>query len=213
MNFSNRYMVHKILAALLGVLFVGVGVAFNNCAGLGNDPVGIVYDGIRNAAGLSAGQLGMASNVVNISLVAVLWVIGRRYISIGTIIYFLPYGFFVSLGECIYRALVHTETMVVRIGFCVAGSLILYLGVAIFIVVDIGVDPFTGIVLVICDKIKKEYRYVKIGFDISMIILGTVLGGTLGAVTVITALTGGPVVQFYKNRIERLFWIEKMERG
>lgn len=100
-----------------------------------------------------------------------------------------------------------------RLYVLIQGVLFVGVGVAIFIVVDIGVDPFTGIVLVICDKIKKEYRYVKIGFDISMIILGTVLGGTLGAVTVITALAGGPVVQFYKNRIERLFWIEKMERG
>ncbi len=213
MNFSSRNMAKKILAAVVGVFFIGVGVAFNNCAGLGNDPVGIVYDGIRNTAGLSTAQLGMASNAVNIFLVLLLWVIGRRYISIGTIIYFLPYGSFVSIGERIYRALAHTETITVRIGFSVVGCLLLYLGVAIFIVVDIGVDPFTGIVLVICDKIKKEYRYVKIAFDISMILLGTVLGGTLGIVTIVTALTGGPVIQFFKERIEWLFRVEKLERG
>lgn len=213
MNFSSRNMANRILAAILGVFFVGVGVAFNNCAGLGNDPVGIVYDGIRNAAGLSAEQLGMASNVVNILLMLVLWGIGRRYISIGTIIYFLPYGFFVSIGERIYRMLVHADTLAVRVGFSIIGCLLLYLGVAIFIVVDIGVDPFTGIVLVICDKIKKEYRFVKIAFDISMILLGTVLGGRLGVVTIVTALTGGPVIQFFKNQIQWVFPLERTERG
>lgn len=213
MNFSSRNMANRILAAILGVFFVGVGVAFNNCAGLGNDPVGIVYDGIRNAAGLSAEQLGMASNVVNILLMLVLWGIGRRYISIGTIIYFLPYGFFVSIGERIYRMLVHADTLAVRGGFSIIGCLLLYLGVAIFIVVDIGVDPFTGIVLVICDKIKKEYRFVKIAFDISMILLGTVLGGRLGVVTIVTALTGGPVIQFFKNQIQWVFPLERTERG
>lgn len=213
MNFFSREMINKILAAVLGVFFVGVGVAFNNCAGLGNDPVGIVYDGIRNAAGLSAEQLGVASNIVNISLVLALWWIGRRYISIGTIIYFLPYGFFVSIGERIYRVLVHADTMAVRIGFSVMGCLLLYLGVAIFIVVDIGVDPFTGIVLVICDKIKKEYRFVKIAFDIAMILLGTVLGGTLGVVTVATALAGGPVIQFFRNQIQWVFLPGRTERG
>ncbi|MCI5872613.1 MAG: hypothetical protein PUJ55_15560 [Clostridiales bacterium] len=213
MNFSSKDMGNKILAAIVGVFLIGVGVAFNNCAGLGNDPVGIVYDGMRNAAGLSVEQLGMASNAVNIFLVLLLCVIGRRYISIGTIIYFLPYGFFVSIGERIYRMLLHTETMAVRIGFSVLGCLLLYLGVAIFIVVDIGVDPFTGIVLVICDKVKREYRFVKVAFDISMIILGTALGGTLGVVTVATALTGGPVIQFFKSRIQWLFQVEKTERG
>jgi hypothetical protein len=42
---------------------------------------------------------------------------------------------------------------------------------------------------------------VKIGFDLTMIVLGTVLGGKLGAVTIVTALTAGPVIQFFSN-----FW-------
>lgn len=213
MNFSNKELTKKILAAVLGVFFIGVGVSFNNCAGLGNDPVGIVYDGIRNAAGLSAAQLGRASDAVNICLMLVLLLTGRRYINIGTIIYFLPYGFFVSIGKWIYSVLVHTDALSVKIGFSILGCLLLYLGVAIFIVVDIGVDPFTGIVLVICDKVKKEYRFVKVVFDISMILLGTALGGKLGVVTVVTALTGGPVIQFFKSRIQWFFQMEQTERS
>lgn len=212
MKFFEKYPVSKMLAALLGVAFVGIGVAFNSCAGLGNDPVGIVYDGIRNAAGLNAAQLGMASNIVNFSLVGLLLIIGRRYISVGTLIYFVPYGFFVSAGERIYSALVLENTLALSILFSILGCLLLYLGVAIYIQVDIGVDPFTGVVLVICDKVKKEYRIVKVVFDISMIILGTVLGGKLGAVTVVTALTGGPVIQFFKGCIQRVFY-EKGQKG
>lgn len=213
MKFSDKKIGTKVLAAIAGVFLVGVGVAFNNCAELGNDPVGIVYDGIRNAAGLNAQQLGMASNIVNIFLMILLWFIGRKYISIGTMIYFLPYGVFVSIGECIYHMLVHTDVIAVRIGFSVLGCLLLYLGVAIFIVVDIGVDPFTGIVLVICDKIQREYRLVKVIFDISLIVLGTVLGGKLGIVTIVTALTGGPIIQFFRGRVQTLFRIENAERG
>lgn len=208
MRFFEKYPVRKMLAALLGVAFVGIGVAFNSSAGLGNDPIGIVYDGIRNAAGLNAAQLGMASNIVNCSLVLLLLVIGRRYISVGTLIYFIPYGFFVSIGEHIYSALVPANTMPVSIGFSVLGTLLLYLGVAVYIQVDIGVDPFTGVVLVICDKVEKEYRIVKVIFDISMIILGTVLGGKLGVVTVVTALAGGPTIQFFKGCIQRIFSAE-----
>lgn len=207
MSFFEKYPVSKILAALLGVAFVGIGVAFNSCAGLGNDPVGIVYDGIRSTAGLNAAQLGMASNIVNFSLVGLLLIVGRRYISVGTLIYFIPYGFFVSAGERIYSALVSENTLMISILFSILGCLLLYLGVAIYIQVDIGVDPFTGVVLVICDKVKKEYRIVKVVFDISMIILGTVLGGKLGAVTVVTALTGGPVIQFFKGCIQKVFYV------
>jgi len=213
MNFFNKYTGKKILAAIIGVFLIGVGVAFNSCAGLGNDPIGIVYDGIRSAAGLSAAQLGMGSNIVNVSLVILLLIVGRKYISLGTVIYFVPYGFFVSVGEHIYSALVQSESMMVRAGFSVAGCLLLYLGVAIYIVVDMGVDPFTGIVLVICDKVKKEYRVVKVLFDISMIVLGTVLGGKLGVVTVVTALSGGPIIQFFRGYVQRVLQVEAVERG
>ena len=201
MNFFNKYAGKKIFAALLGVFLIGVGVAFNSCAGLGNDPIGIVYDGIRSAAGLSAEQLGMASNMVNVFLVVFLLFIGRKYISLGTVIYFVPYGTFMSVGERIYSSVVQTESVMTQVGFSVLGCLLLYLGVAIYIAVDMGVDPFTGIVLVICDTLGKEYRIVKVIFDITMIVLGTLLGGKLGAVTVVTALAAGPVIQCFKGMI------------
>ena len=92
---QGKVTAKSVLIALIGILLVGVGVAFNNCAGLGNDPVGIVYDGIRNVTGMGAEQLGLASNIVNLSLALLVFFTGRKYISVGTLVYFLPYGFFV----------------------------------------------------------------------------------------------------------------------
>ena len=202
---QGKVTAKSVLIALIGVLLVGVGVAFNNCAGLGNDPVGIVYDGIRNVTGMGGEQLGLASNIVNLSLALLVFFTGRKYISVGTLVYFLPYGFFVELGILLYQFLApETGGLAVQIAFSVVGCLLLYLGVAVYITMDIGVDPFTGIVLVIRDAVKKEYRIVKIIFDITMIILGTVLGGKLGAVTIITALTAGPVIQFFSGELHRL---------
>lgn len=79
----NNRKIGKLVLALAGIILVGTGVAFNAAAALGNDPVGIVYDGIRSAAHLSAQQLGMASNVVNLVLVCVIFFLGRRYVNIG----------------------------------------------------------------------------------------------------------------------------------
>ena len=59
----------KLLLAIVGILLVGTGIAFNAAASLGNDPIGIVYDGLRNVLGLSAQQLGMASNFVNFATI------------------------------------------------------------------------------------------------------------------------------------------------
>ena len=64
-------------------------------------------------------------------------------------------------------------------------------------------DPFTGLVLVLWGVIKKEYRYVKIGFDLAMVVLGTVLGGKLGVVTVVTALAVGPIIQIFMGVLKK----------
>lgn len=65
----------KILFGLFGIFLVGIGVAFSL---LGNDPIGIVYDGMRNIADLFNEQLGIVSNVVNYGLIILLLVISKK---------------------------------------------------------------------------------------------------------------------------------------
>ena len=64
-----------------------------------------------------------------------------------------------DLGTFLYHQLAFSDAFLLRIVFSVIGCTFLCLGVAIYITVDIGVDPFTGLVLVLWGVIKKEYRY------------------------------------------------------
>jgi uncharacterized membrane protein YczE len=201
----KKFNLTKIMGALIGILFIGIGVAWNAANGLGNDPIGLLYDGMRNTLSLTSGQLGLVSNIINLTLITLLIIIGRRYINLGTIIYILPYGFSVNLGSRLYEAL-QVSSLAGRIGAALAGCLLIYLGVALFIAVDIGLDPFTGIVMVIRDKLKLDYKKVKIAFDITMIIIGTLLGGTIGIVTILTALTAGPCIQWLASVMTTLLF-------
>ena len=197
----GKISVATILVALIGVFFCGAGVGINNMASLGNDSVGILYDGFLNTFGL---ELSMASNIVNISLVVLLLFIGRKFVSLGTIIYLVPYGLCVSAGISIANVLRFSDSLAASIMLAVVGSLILCMGIALFIVIDIGVDPFTGVVLVLVEKLKKEYKFVKIGFDISCIIIGFLLGGKAGVVTLVLAVCLGPSIQFFVKLFTKL---------
>lgn len=196
----KKFNITKITFALFGILFIGVGVAFNVANQLGNDPIGLIYDGMLQALDLSASSLGMVSNIINASLIGLLLIIGRRYINIGTVIYILPYGLFVNMGSQLYRAFA-IDTLSGRITMGILGCALIYLGVAIFIAVDMGLDPFTGIVMVACDKFNADFKKVKIIFDLSLILIGTLLGGKVGAITIITALTAGPSIGWLARRI------------
>lgn len=196
--------IRKCLIALVGILLIGVGVAFNAMAKLGNDPVGIFYDGIRNALGLTAEQLGMASNIVNAVLLVLLVFAGRKYLNLGTVIYIAPYGLCVDLGTFIYPKIFATDALWCRIAGSVVGCLLLYTGVAIFIAVDIGLDPMTGAAMVLRDVLKWDYKKAKWLFDGTMTLLGFLLGGTLGLVTILTAIAAGPMIQGISEHVKKL---------
>ena len=200
----GKIKLKNILIAAIGVFFTASGAVFNKFANLGNDSIGIVYDGIRCFLGLSQEQMGTASNVVNVVLIVLLLFVGRRYISVGTLVYFIPYGFFADIATAAYGVLSFSDGLANNILFSVIGCLMLYFGVSLYITVDIGVDPFTGVVLLLTDTLKREYRYVKIVFDLVMILLGWLLGGTAGVVTLITALTAGPCIQFSHQKVKAL---------
>jgi len=194
-------MLRKCLIAVVGIFLVGVGVSFNAMAQLGNDPVGIFYDGIRSTMGLDREALGMASNVVNVVLAVFLFFAGRRYLNLGTLIYIMPYGLCVDCGTWLYGKIFVADALWCRGMACVTGCLLLYTGVAVFIAMDIGLDPMTGTAMVLRDRLHWDYKKAKWLFDSCMTLLGFMLGGTIGIVTIISAITAGPAIQYIAEKI------------
>ena len=199
---KKTVLIKKVLVACVGILLVGIGVSFNAMAGLGNDPVGIFYDGMRNAFGLSKTQLGAASNMVNILLLIILFLTGRRYLNLGTLVNLLFYGTCVSVGTGIYTHIFPQEKILVfQILASTAGCLLLYTGVAIFISMDIGMDAMTGLTMVLKDRLRCEFKIAKWIFDGTVVLIGFLAGGKIGVITVITAITAGPAIQFIAEKI------------
>lgn len=194
-NKSYENFLRKILIAIVGVALVGIALSFNSSAMLGNDPVAVFYDGVRNLCGLPREELGLVTNLINCAFVVTMFILGRKYINIGTFVYAVPMGSFIDLGFKIHQMLNIPNTLNWRIFTAFCGCLMLFLGVGIFIAVDIGMDPCTGIVVILRDKIKSQYKISKIICDICMLTLGFTFGGKIGAVTVISALIAGPMIQ------------------
>lgn len=203
----------RVLIAVVGVALVGFGLAFNSSAMLGNDPVAVFYDGIRNLCGFPREKLGLVTNFINCTFIVTMFILGRKYINIGTFIYTLPMGSFIDLGFKIHQILNIPETLNGRIFTAFCGCSMLFLGVGIFIAANIGMDPCTGIVVIVKDKIKSQYKTSKVICDIAMLILGFVFGGKMGAVTVISALIAGPTIQKISEVFDRkvLKWVKLSE--
>jgi len=192
---SARYTPKTIALALLGIFLVCMGVAFNNNTQLGNDPVGIIYDGLRTTFHLEQAQLGTVSNYLNVVLIIGLFFMGRHYASWGTLMYLVPYGVFVSIGSALYPMIFTSTPLLGRSLGGLVGISLYYLGISLFVAADIGVDPFSGFMLTLRDKTGWSMRRSKITFDGALIIMGVLLGGKFGIITILTALTTGPTIQ------------------
>lgn len=186
-----------------GIFLVCLGVSFNNNTLLGNDPVGILYDGIRVLFDLDRTQLGMVSNYMNIGLISILFFFGRRYLNIGTLLYLIPYGLFISIGSNLYSHLFNNNIDFHRYLGGVVGCTLYYIGISIFVASDMGVDPFTGIMLTIRDKAHWSMSRSKMTMDVALTILGILLGGKFGIITIFTALTTGPCIQFLSQYFKK----------
>jgi uncharacterized membrane protein YczE len=194
-NKSYETLLRKLPIALMGVILVGFGIAFNSAGMLGNDAVSVLYDGVRKTLGIQVDKLGLVTNLVNFVFLAAVVIFGRKYINIGTFIYALPLGNFVSIGFKVYEILNLPTTLAGRIVTSFFGCSMLFIGIGIFIAMDIGMDPVTGVNMLVRDKLKSQYKTAKVICDVSSLVLGFVLGGKAGVVTVIAALAGGPIIQ------------------
>ena len=198
----------RVLIAIIGIFFVGLGIAFNAGTMFGNDPIAILYDGMRSVLRMEPEQLGLISNIVNVAMIVILFFLGKRYINIGTLIYIVPFGFFVSIGTYLYNVVINQNSFIQRVIGALIGCSATYFGVALFIVVAIGLDPFTGVVMAIADKIGWNFRKTKICFDIVMVLIGYLMGGTLGIITLLTVATAGPVIQYFSDVMKKYIKID-----
>jgi uncharacterized membrane protein YczE len=211
MSKKNKNLILKIVIAFIGLLFAGIGIAFNAAALLGNDPISVLYDGVRKTIRFTPEQFGIVSAMVNIALMIIVFFTNRKYIHIGTFIYVISLGASISLGTVVYEIL-HLSANIFTRGFSAGlGSLMLFVGIAIFIVVDIGLDPWTGIVFILSDKVKQPYKRVKVIFDLVTLIIGILLGGKIGIITVLTAFLAGPSIQYFSD-LFRKNWASPLKK-
>ena len=58
--------------------------------------------------------------------------------------------------------------------------------------------------MILSDKIEKvEFRWVRVGCDLFFVVLGFILGGTVGAGTIVAVFLTGPLVQFWLPKTKK----------
>ena len=78
----------------------------------------------------------------------------------------------------------------------VLGVFIIAAGISLVSGSDVGVAPNDIVPFIIQDKTKVQYKYIRIALDATFLIVGFLIGGTVGVGTIIAMLAMGPFIQF-----------------
>jgi len=198
----------RVIILMIGLTIAHLGVTLFLLSDLGADPFNVLIQGLFRTLGsvLSHPLLthGNTHMVVSFIIIAVLLVVDRSYIKIGTVLCMVCGGPIIDAFTLVLKALGDVSYLWFKIVMLALGCVILAFGMTIVIKSDAGTGPNDLVAVVISDKAKKKFSIIRMIVDISFVVVGCVLGGTLGVGTVICAFLVGPVAGFFMPRNEKV---------
>jgi uncharacterized membrane protein YczE len=193
-----KRLIIRILVISFGLFINGIGLAFLYSVELGSSPMGTFGDGLHNMMHISQGN---ANILANAGFLLVLLILARKYISAGTVLCTFMLGLYVNLASAVIDPLnLVTLSFLNKIGISALGTLLMGVGLGIYVAVDFGLGPLEAIVAIIYQRSKLRYKTAKIIFDALLGVLGIVFGGKIGIGTVISILCTGIVMDPVINK-------------
>lgn len=126
---------------------------------------------------------------------------------IGTIANMVCVGYIADFGVYIWNHLIPESAwsyLLIRYVLLVPAMIVFVVGAALYMSVDLGMAPYDGIPFLIQRKQTRfSFRTVRMTWDLTFLLLGFVLGGTVGIVTLLQMLCLGPVIEWLKRKMSR----------
>ena len=195
-RFDLRAALPRLPGLLLGLVLFGVGIAMMVEAGLGLGPWEALHQGIADQLGL---QIGTVSILLGIPILALWWPLGERP-GLGTMLNVVLIGGATNVAiELIPTA----GTIPTQLALMLAGVVVIGIGSAIYLSADLGPGPRDGLMTGLHHRFGWSIRRARTAVELSVLLAGWALGGTIGLGTVVFALGIGPVIQVFLGLVDR----------
>jgi uncharacterized membrane protein YczE len=176
----------RLAQLFLGLALYGVSLAFLLRAGLGLAPWDVLHQGLAELVGATVGQMVIAVSFV----VLVAWIPLRERPGFGTIANALTVGAFVDLTLLV---LGDAGPWPARVGLLLAGIALNGLATALYIGASLGAGPRDGLMTGLVRRTGRSVRVVRTSLELTVLVAGWLLGGTVGIGTLLYAVAIGPI--------------------
>jgi uncharacterized membrane protein YczE len=179
----------RLVQLYLGLILYGISSSLLVLATLGLDPWDVFHQGLSRTFGLAIGTWAIIVGAV----VLLLWIPLRQRPGIGTV------SNVVLVGLTMNVVLGHVgppHAMAARIACLVFGVLLNGVATGAYIGAGLGPGPRDGLMTGLAAR-GHSIRLVRTGLEVTVLVTGWLLGGTVGIGTVVYALAIGPLAHVF----------------
>lgn len=174
---------------ILGLWLYGASLAIMVEGDLGLAPWDVLHSGLIRHVPVTLGQMVVIASLV----VLLLWIPLKERPGIGTV----ANAFLVGISADVTLAVLdRPDDMVVRVLFMVAGVFFNGVATALYIGSQFGRGPRDGLMTGLSRRTGWRLAPVRTAIEVSVVILGVLLGGALGVGTLLYAFALGPLTQW-----------------
>ncbi|WP_454344696.1 membrane protein YczE [Streptomyces canus] len=180
----------RLIQLYAGLALYGVSSTLLVEAGLGLEPWGVLHQGLAELTGVSIGVVSIAVGAA----VLLLWIPMRQRPGLGTV----SNVFVVGLAmDATLAAVPHVHGLALRIPLLLAGIVLNGAATGLYIAAGFGPGPRDGLMTGLHRRTGRSIRLMRTAVEVTVVVTGFVLGGTLGAGTLLYAVSIGPLAQVF----------------
>ncbi|MGW1587237.1 membrane protein YczE [Streptomyces sp. NPDC002386] len=180
----------RLIQLYAGLALYGASSALLVAAGLGLEPWNVLHQGLAELTGLTIGVVSIAVGAV----VLLLWIPLRQRPGLGTV----SNVFVVGLAmDGTLALLPDVHALAVRVPLLVAGIVLNGAATGLYIAASFGPGPRDGLMTGLHRRTGRSIRLMRTAVEVTVVVSGFALGGTIGIGTVLYAVSIGPLAQLF----------------
>jgi uncharacterized membrane protein YczE len=179
--------VRRLAQLYAGLVLYGASMALQIRAGLGLDPWDVFHQGVSERTGLSFGTIVIITG----ALVLLAWIPLRQRPGIGTISNVFVIGFAVDAALALIP---DASWLPAQLTMLASGVVLNAVAGAAYIGAGLGPGPRDGLMTGLVRRTGGSVGAIRTGIEVSVLVAGFALGGTIGLGTVVYALSIGPLL-------------------
>jgi uncharacterized membrane protein YczE len=179
----------RLVQLYAGLILYGISSSLLVLAGLGLDPWDVFHQGLSRTFGLAIGTWAIIVGVA----VLLLWIPLRQRPGLGPVSNVVLVG---GTMNVVLGAFGPPHALGARIGCLAVGILLNGIATGAYIGAGLGPGPRDGLMTGLAAR-GHSIRVVRTGLELTVLLVGWLLGGTVGVGTVAYALAIGPLAHVF----------------